>query len=135
MRKPIFVRPLSDAERQALEAGLRRSPDAFVLRRCQFLLASSRGETSYRIARSLGCYDQTARNPIKGFNDGGIEGALTQGSRRPRTVHAAFDPQRAEKGCARYCTRAPAGLVSRRACGLWRWTRRFALRRGSPRGE
>jgi hypothetical protein len=34
MKRPIFVRPLSDAERQTLqEAGL-RSSDAFVLRRC-----------------------------------------------------------------------------------------------------
>ncbi len=96
MRKPIFVRPLSDAERQALEAGL-RSPDAFVLRRCQILLASARGETSYTIARTFGCHDQTARNAIKGFNDGGLEEALARGSRRPRTIHAAFDPQRTER--------------------------------------
>ncbi len=95
MKKPIFVRPLSDAEREALEAGL-RSPDAFVLRRCQILLASSRGETSYRIARSLGCHDQTARNAIKRFNDaGGIEEALERGSRRPHTVHAAFPTESA----------------------------------------
>lgn len=97
MKKPIFVRPLSDTEHEALEAGL-RSPDAFVLRRCQILLASARGETSYSIARSLGCHDQTARNAIKGFNDGGIEQALTQGSRRPRTVfHAAFHAGRARE--------------------------------------
>lgn len=97
MRKPIFVRPLSDAEREALEAGL-RSPDAFVLRRCQILLASARGETSYSIARSLGCHDQTARNAIKGFNDAvRLEQALTQGSRRPRTVHAAFHAGRARE--------------------------------------
>jgi transposase len=96
MKKPIFVRPLSDAEREALEAGL-RSPDAFTLRRCQILLASDRGETSYRIARSLGCHDQTARNAIKRFNDGGIEEALEQGSRRPHTVHAAFSAEGARK--------------------------------------
>jgi transposase len=96
MKKPIFVRPLSDAEREALEAGL-RSPDAFVLRRCQILLASSRGETSYRIARSLGCHDQTARNAIKRFNDAGAEEALERGSRRPHTVHAAFSTQSARK--------------------------------------
>jgi transposase len=96
MRKPIFVRPLSDAERAALEAGL-RSPDAFVLRRCQILLASSRGETSYRIARTFGCHDQTARNAIKRFNDGGAEEALEQGSRCPHTVHAAFSAERACK--------------------------------------
>jgi hypothetical protein len=36
MKRPIFVRPLSDAERESLEAGL-RSPDAFTLRRCQWV--------------------------------------------------------------------------------------------------
>ena len=112
MKKPIFVRPLSDAERQALEAGLRRSPDAFVLRSCQILLASSRGETSYTIARSLGCHDQTARNAIKKFNDaaGGIEEALEQGSRRPHTVHAAFSTEGARKKLKELLHRSPRDL-------------------------
>ncbi len=39
----LRVRTLSKEERKALEAGL-RSSDAFVLRRCQILLASARGE-------------------------------------------------------------------------------------------
>jgi hypothetical protein len=52
MKAPIFVRTLSKEERQELEAGL-RSSDAFVLRRCQILLASSRGEHSPRIAKNL----------------------------------------------------------------------------------
>src|SRR4051812_30800070 len=47
MKKPIFVRPLSDDERKTLKAGL-RSPEAFVLRRCQILLASADGCTAYR---------------------------------------------------------------------------------------
>ena len=96
MRRPIFVRPLSDAERGSLEAGL-RSPDAFVLRRCQILLASSRGENAYQIARSLGCNPQTARNAIHEFNEGGLEAALRRGSSRPHTIHAAFDPENAER--------------------------------------
>lgn len=96
MRRPIFVRPLSDAERRSLEAGL-RSPDAFVLRRCQILLASSRGENAYQIARSLGCNPQTARNAIHEFNEGGLEAALRRGSSRPHTIHAAFDPENAER--------------------------------------
>ncbi|HZU68348.1 MAG TPA: hypothetical protein VFA09_13820 [Ktedonobacteraceae bacterium] len=41
MRPPIFVRSLSQDEREQIEAGL-RSSDAFVLRRCQILLASAR---------------------------------------------------------------------------------------------
>lgn len=36
MKRPIFVRELTDGERQALEAGL-RSSEAFVLRRAQIL--------------------------------------------------------------------------------------------------
>src|SRR3954451_2946440 len=63
MKKPIFVRPLSDDERKTLKAGL-RSPEAFVLRRCQILLASADGCTAYQIARTFGCHDQTARNVI-----------------------------------------------------------------------
>lgn len=97
MRKPIFVRPISDAEREKLEAGL-RSSDAFVLRRCQILLASSeRGENAYQIARSLGCDPQTVRNAIHKFDEEGLEAALGEGSSRPHTVHAAFDEGRAEK--------------------------------------
>jgi transposase len=95
MKSPIFVRPLSDAERETLEAGL-RSPDAFTLRRCQILLASSRGENAYRIAHELGCNPQTARNAIHVFNEEGLPRALRQGSKRPHTVHRAFDPERAE---------------------------------------
>jgi transposase len=96
MKRPIFVRPLSDAERETLEEGL-RSSDAFVLRRCQILLASSRGENAYRIARNLGCNPQTARNAIHIFNGRGLAEALRRGSKRPHTIHRAFDPERAEK--------------------------------------
>jgi transposase len=95
MRRPIFVRPLSDAERKTLEAGL-RSPDAFTLRRCQILLASDRGENAYQIARSLGCNPQTVRNAIHTFNEKGLPEALRPGSKHPHTVHRAFDPEQAE---------------------------------------
>jgi transposase len=96
MKSPIFVRPLSDAERETLEAGL-RSPDAFTLRRCQILLASDRGENAYQIAHSLGCNPPTARKAIHAFNQKGLEEALRQGSKRPHTVHRAFQgPERAE---------------------------------------
>src|SRR3712207_2716638 len=92
MRRPIFVRPLRDAERETLEAGL-RSPDAFTLRRCQILLASDRGENAYRIARSVGCNPRTARNAIHAFNEKGLPEALRPGSKHPHTVHSAFDAE------------------------------------------
>jgi transposase len=93
--RPIFVRPLTDAERQQIEAGL-RSSDAFVLRRCQILLASARGERALTIAQHLGCDDETVRQAIHAFNAVGLE-ALTPGSRRAHTIHAAFDAEHAEQ--------------------------------------
>jgi len=95
MRHPIFVRPLTDVERQAVEDGL-RSSDAFVLRRCQILLASARGERVPQIARALRCDEQTVRNAIHAFNTAGLA-ALQPGSAVPHTIHAAFDAAGAER--------------------------------------
>src|SRR5687768_6252458 len=89
MQAPLVVRPPTDAEREALEAGL-RSPAAFTLRRAQILLASARGERVPAIARALGCNVQPVRNAIHAFAAHG-PAALTPGSSRPRTVHAASD--------------------------------------------
>ena len=94
MKPPIFVRKLSKEEREALEARL-RSKDAFVLRRSQILLASSRGESPPTIATSLGCGSQTARNAIHAFNERGL-GALKPGSSRPKRTQALFDEKSAE---------------------------------------
>ena len=89
------MRPLTDAERPQVEAGL-RSSDAFVLRRSQILLASARGERASTIAHHLGCDDQTVREAIHAFNAVGLD-ALRPGSRRPHTIRAAFDTERAEQ--------------------------------------
>jgi transposase len=95
MRPPIYVRPLTAVERQTLEAGL-RSSDAFVLRRCQILLASARGQHALPIAPTVGCDDQTVREVVHSFNAHGLA-VLRPGSRRPHTIHAAFDAARAER--------------------------------------
>ena len=96
MKPPIFVRPLTDAERKTLQAGL-RSPDAFTLRRCQTLLASADGQNAYQIARNLGCNPQTVRNAIHRFNEEGLSETLQRGSNRPHRVHRAFDEERMEE--------------------------------------
>ena len=89
MQDPLFVRPPTDEEREALAAGL-RSADAFARRRCQAVLASARGERVPAVARTLGCAEQTVRNAIHAFAADGVA-ALAPGSSRPHTVHAAFD--------------------------------------------
>src|SRR5215212_1851553 len=95
MRPPIYVRPLTKAEREQVQAGL-HSPDAFVLRRCQIVSASERGERVPQIARWLGCNEQTVRNAVHGFNQFGVA-SLQPGSKRPQQTHAAFNPGTAEK--------------------------------------
>src|SRR5437762_12770096 len=80
MKAPLFVRPVTDDERKLLQAGL-RSSDAFVMRRCQIILASARRERARAIAQQLSCDDQTARNAIKQFNATGLD-ALQAGSSR-----------------------------------------------------
>jgi transposase len=95
MQAPLFVRPPTDAEQQALAAGL-RSADAFTLRRCQIVLASARGERVPAIARSLGCGEQTVRNAIHAFGRDGVA-ALVVGSSRPHAIHVAFDATGAER--------------------------------------
>lgn len=94
MKPPIFVRSLSEEEREALGAGL-RSRDAFLLRRSQILLASSRGESPPQVAANLGCGSQTVRNAIHTFNERGLR-ALVPGSSRPKRTRAAFDEKGAE---------------------------------------
>jgi transposase len=95
MIRPIFVRALGDEEREQLVAGL-RSPDAFVLRRCQILLASARAKIAREIASDLGCDGQTVRTAIKAFNARGLD-CLVPPSSRPHTIHAAFDAPSAER--------------------------------------
>jgi len=95
MPKAIFIRELTADERTALEAGL-RSPDAFVMRRCQMLLANARGETAIQIARNLSCHDQTVRNAIRAFNQSGLA-CLQPGSSVPHTIGRAFDQASAER--------------------------------------
>jgi transposase len=96
MRPPIFVRPLKEAEQERLEAGL-HSRDRYVVRRCQILLASARGEWVPRIAEMLGCNDQTVRNVLREFERAGLDACLTRGSSRPHMIHAKVDAVAAEQ--------------------------------------
>lgn len=95
MKAPISIRPLRDDERRQIKAGL-HSSDAFVLRRCQILLASERGERAPVIGRQLGCNGQTVRNVINGFNAHGVA-VLQEGSSRPHRLRTAFSAENAQR--------------------------------------
>lgn len=66
MKRPLFVRSLTEAEREALTQEL-GSRDALTLRRCQIILASAEGQRASEIAYHLCCATQTVRNTIHAF--------------------------------------------------------------------
>ena len=92
--RPLFVRPLTDAERQVLRDSLRAS-NAFALRRAQIALASAAGERSGEIAARVGFTTQGVRAVIHAFNRRGLD-ILRPRSHHPGVVVSAFDTPRAE---------------------------------------
>jgi 4-alpha-glucanotransferase len=68
-----------------------------VLRRCQILLASARGQRARVIAETLGCDDQTVRNVLHAFTTQGLTVLRRRSSAPQRPPHAAFDASRREQ--------------------------------------
>ena len=78
-----------------MEGGL-RSADAFRVRRCQIVLASEYGAGVPRIARQVGCSDQTVRNVVHAFNTQGVT-CLQRRSSRPHTTRARLGSEGAQR--------------------------------------
>jgi transposase len=91
----VFVRFLTPEERQQMEEGL-RSSEAFVVRRCQIVLASEYGAGVPRVACQVGCSEQTVRNVVHAFNTQGV-GCLQRGSSRPPTTRERLGSEGAER--------------------------------------
>jgi transposase len=94
MKPPLFVRALSDAERRALQAGL-RSREAFPLRRAQILLASAEGQRPSAIAGRVGCAVGTVHNAIRAFAREG-SGCLIEKRRGPKGARPILDEAKAD---------------------------------------
>ena len=94
MKPPLFVRSLSDPERQELQAGL-RSREAFTLRRAQILLASAQGQRPSRIAARVGCAIGTVRNTIHAFEAEG-PGCLEEKKRGPKDAQPILGEAKAD---------------------------------------
>jgi hypothetical protein len=88
-KAPLFVRPPTDAEREALEAAL-RSSDAFVLRRAQIILASARHETVGEIAPRVGFSGQAVRDVLHAFDAQGLA-VLQRGTTHNKVLYYSFD--------------------------------------------
>jgi transposase len=78
-----------------MEGGL-RSAEAFLVRRCQLVLASEYGAGVPRIARQVGCSEQAVRTVGHAFNTQGVA-CLQRGSSRPHTTRARLGAAGAER--------------------------------------
>ena len=88
MRK-LYVRELTEEEKQALQKGL-RADDAFTVRRSQILLSSAEGQQAKLIAEQLRCSDQCVREAIHAFHAEGLR-SLQRKSTRPHSAEFSFD--------------------------------------------
>jgi transposase len=90
-----YVRSFTEAERAAIETGL-KSKDIFILRRSQMLLLSSEGFSTTEIASKVGYHPDSVRQIIKKFDEKGLA-VLKQGSRTPLTQTRSISSSNAEK--------------------------------------
>ena len=96
MRYPsVFVREVTAEERQHLESGLHAAA-AFRVRRCQIVLGSEYGAGVPRIARQVGCSEQTVRNVVHAFNTQGVA-CLQRTASRPHTTRERLGAEGAQR--------------------------------------
>ena len=77
MSAPVFVRPLTDEESQALKEAT-ASQVSFTRRRAQILLLSKQGLVAPQIAEGLGCVRQTVLTALHEFNERALESLTPQ---------------------------------------------------------
>jgi transposase len=86
--KALYVRPISAEEREQLQAGL-KSASGISVRRSQMPLMSADEHLKPReIAQRVGCSDQTVRQVIHAFEDGGCLGIAEKKRGRPEPRRA-----------------------------------------------
>lgn len=95
MSAPVFVRPFTDEERQALDEAT-AADDPFTRRRVQILRFSQQGLIAPQIADGLGCVHQTVLSAIHDFNARGLESLIPQ-ARGPREPERLFDEDKRER--------------------------------------
>ncbi len=94
-KEPIFVRAMSEEEKQVLEKA-KRASDACQMKRAQILLASSQGLTTTGIEKQFGYSAEYARQMIHRFNEQGVS-CLKRRSSAPKTTETIVDAEKCER--------------------------------------
>lgn len=95
MSAPVFVRPFTDEERQALDKAT-AADDPFTRGRAQILRFSQQGLIAPQIADGLGCVRQTVLNAIHDFNERGLKSLIRQ-PKGPQEPERLFDESRRKR--------------------------------------
>lgn len=95
MKPRVFVRDLTDEEKQALGEAL-GSEHAFTRRRARILRFSARGLNTDEISGGLGCTPQTVRNAIHDFEERGLD-SLIRRPKGPQVPDRIFDEPTRER--------------------------------------
>jgi len=94
--RALYVRELTEGEREALGRGL-RAPSAFTVRRCQIVLTSADERVKpQEIARRLRCSDQCVREAIHAFEEEGLASVEKKSSAR-HDMQASLDAAGVER--------------------------------------
>ena len=132
VKRPIFVRPLSEAERKTLEAGL-RSPDAFTLRRsARYCSLATGAKMPTSSLTSLAAIRKRRATPCTPSTRGGSRKRFGR-VRSIRILFTGLSILSKLRLCASCFTKALANSANRVAFGLWRWLPRSASKKGSPK--
>jgi hypothetical protein len=132
MKRPIFVRPLSDAERKTLEAGL-RSPDAFTLRRsARYCSLATGAKTPTRSLTSWAAIRKRRATPSTLSTRRGSRKRFSR-VRSIRILFTGLSTLSKLMLCGSCFTKTLANSANRVAFGLWRWPPRSASKKGSPK--
>jgi hypothetical protein len=94
MKPPLYIRHVTDEERAALSAGLRRH-NAFTGRRCQRWLASAERQQPSGIAQTLRCAPHTGRHVLHACNARGLA-CVPRGSNVPLRVEPGLNAETRE---------------------------------------
>jgi transposase len=91
MKPPLYVRQVTEEEKEEIEKGL-KAKEGFKVRRSQMIKLSSERKRVKEIGQILGCSGQAVREAIREFGSRGVK-SLDQQSNRPKSAKKEIGEQ------------------------------------------
>lgn len=95
MKAPLYIRELTEKEKEEVEKGL-KAKEGFKVRRSQMIKLSGEGKGVKEIGKLLGCSGQAVREAIRAFESRGVK-SLEKQSNRPKSAKKEIGEKDLEK--------------------------------------